>query len=79
MYEPRNPTAPLPVAAYPGEFVQTGYYTAREIGLNSRDWPQPTNPILDLQRRKAGLPTPPIQPQYDNAWLGQLRHGFAFF
>jgi hypothetical protein len=78
MYEPRNPTAPLPVAAYPGEFPYTGFYTAREIGVNTRDYPQPTNPIVDLQLRKAGLPTPPIQPNYDKTMLGWLRHGFNF-
>jgi hypothetical protein len=79
MYEPRNPTAPLPVSMYPGEFPNIGMYTAREIGRNTRDWPQPTNPIVDLQLRKAGIPTPPIQPDYDTNLLNQLRSGFDFY
>jgi hypothetical protein len=78
MYEPRNPTAPLPVAAYPGEFPYVGQYTAREIGRNQRDWPPPANPIVELQRRKLGLPTYPIAPDYDDKMLHDLRHGFSF-
>jgi hypothetical protein len=78
MYDPRNPAAPLPVAAYPGEFPYVGQYTAREIGRNTRDWPQPTNPLLYMQRERVGLPNPPIQPDYDNQLLGYLRNGFDY-
>lgn len=79
MYEPRNPTAPLPVAAYPYEFPYTGQYSAREIGVNRRDFPQPMNPIVQLQMRNAGLPTPQILEDYDRPMLNQLRHGFVPF
>lgn len=78
MYEPRDPSAPLPVAAYPGEFPYIGQYTAREIGRDTRDWPQPTNPILYLQRERAGLPNPPIPGDYSMGLLNQLRNGFDF-
>jgi len=79
LYESRNSTAPLPVSMYPYEFPYTGQYTAREIGSNLRDYPQPMNPIVQLQMRNAGIKTPPIPADYDNAMLRQLRHGFTPF
>lgn len=76
MYEPRNPNAPLPVAAYVGEYPNIGYYTAKELGTNTRNFPPPQNPIMELQRRKyLGVYTP-IMPDYDNKMLRELRHGF---
>jgi hypothetical protein len=78
LYESRNPNAPLPVSAFIGERPNIGYYTAREIGNNSRNWPQPVNPIVELQRRKMGLPGVPIMPDYDDKLLKQLRHGFTY-
>lgn len=79
MYEPRNPTAPLPVAAYPYEFPYVGQYSARELGSDLRDYPRPINPIIQLQMRNAGIPTPRIPQDYDGPMLSQLRHGFVPF
>lgn len=76
MYEPRNPYAPLPVAAFNGEYPNIGHYTANEIGRNSRDWPPPVHAVAELQRRRAGLPSVPIVPDYSKKILDELRHGF---
>lgn len=76
-YQPRNSTAPLPVQA-PGETAINGGYTTREFGRNTRDYPPPINPILYLQRKKLGLPNPPILPDYDDTLLEQLKDGFVF-
>jgi hypothetical protein len=78
LYSPRNPSAPLPVAAYPGEWPAIGQYTGRELGSSTRDWPPPQNPIIVLQQRNAGIPTAPILPDYNKTMLDELRWGFNF-
>ena len=77
-YEPRNPYAPLPVALYNGEYPNVGYYTAKELGRSTRDWPPPINAVMELQRRKAGFAPTPIVPDYSEKILDELRHGFDF-
>lgn len=68
-------SAPLQVQL-PGAYPVAGEYTGRFIGRSTRDWPQPTNPMVDIQMKKAGLPTPPIQPEYDDRWSQTLKQGF---
>lgn len=59
------PNAPLevnPIGMYPN----IGEYTDRQIGRNSRSYPPPVNPILELQRRKIGLPPTPVLDDFMN-------------
>jgi hypothetical protein len=59
------PNAPLPVNPI-GMYPNIGYYTTREIGRNLNSFPQPVNPIVEIQRRKAGLPPTPILDDFMN-------------
>lgn len=76
-YQPHNPTAPLPVQP-PGTYPNIGYYTGKEIrnGRSTRDFPPDQNPIVTLQRRKAGLPTVPILPDYGDDFKSVIQDGF---
>jgi hypothetical protein len=55
--------------------LSIGNYTARQIGHSTRDYPQPVNPIVELQRRKGGYPPIPIPEDYDNRTLSWLMDG----
>lgn len=68
--------APLPVQM-PGEFPRdVPSYSGYEINNNTWDWPQPTNPLIEIQRRKLGYPPTPIPDLYDDKLLRELRNGF---
>lgn len=70
-----NVNAPLPVQL-PGEYPNIGQYTAREIGRNTMDYPQPVNAIVEIARRKSGLRPNHVVPNYPE-WLSrELLQGF---
>lgn len=75
-YSPRVSNAPLPVAKNIGEWPNIGFYTARELGSDSRNWPPATNPIVDLQLINNKQPVIPVQAEYGSHFLNQLTHGF---
>lgn len=69
--------APLPVQL-PGQYPNIGEYTARYIGRNTGDWPPPQNPIVENVKRKYGVYTPPVIPEYGTRFASELHQGFDF-
>lgn len=78
MYEPLNPTAPLPVQPI-GMYPNIGRYSSGgTIGENLRSYPQPVNPIVELARRHTKQGYTPVLPDYPDEVLDQVRQGFTF-
>lgn len=55
-----------------GKYPNIGEYTAREIGRNSRSYPQPVNPIVEIQKRKYGLPPTLILSDFMNEYTKEI-------
>lgn len=71
--------APLPVqmpGEYPKNIPSYSGYSVNGNSWNNQDFPRPINPILEIQRRKAGLPPTPILPDYPESVLKDLKQGF---
>ena len=49
-----------------GMFPNIGQYTSRELGQNINSYPPKVNPIVEIQRRNAGLPPTPILSDFMN-------------
>ena len=64
-YKPIIPGGNLDVQPI-GAFPNIGQYTSRELGQNINSYPPKVNPIVEIQRRQAGLPPTPILSDFMN-------------